>query len=67
MANDNEAMIGGNTTTTSGTGDTSVRVVVFTGKRDKWETKRYKFMVKAAIRGFESVLLGDDVVPKTRL
>jgi hypothetical protein len=55
------------TTSSRGTnaGDTSIRVIVFSGKRDDWESWKEKFTVKAAIRGYEGVLLGDDPVPKT--
>jgi gag-polypeptide of LTR copia-type len=49
----------------SSTGDTSIRVIVFSGKRDDWESWKVKFTVKAAIRGYEGVLLGEDPVPKT--
>jgi hypothetical protein len=63
--NDDNTTIGGTTTTSSAAGDANVRYVIFLGKREDWETWREKFMVKAVIRGFENVLMGDDTVPPT--
>jgi hypothetical protein len=48
-----------------GTGETSIRVVIFSGKKEDWETWKEKFMVRASIRGYEAVLTGDDEVPET--
>ena len=55
------------TTSSAGknTGDTSIRVVIFSGKREDWESWKEKFMVKAVIGGYEDVLNGDIEVPKT--
>ena len=52
-------------TGSSSAGDTNIRVVIFSGKREDWENWREKFMVKAAMRNYEGVLMGDDDVPKT--
>ena len=58
-----------NTTSTSSitgaTGDTSIRVIIFSGKREDWENWSEKCMVKAAIRGYDNILLGEDMVPET--
>jgi gag-polypeptide of LTR copia-type len=51
--------------TSSGTGDTSIHVVVFSGKKEDWETWKEKFMVKASMRGYEEILLGEVGIPKT--
>ena len=52
-------------TTTTSSGETSIRVVVFSGKRDDWESWKEKFSVKAAIRGYEDILDGTETVPAT--
>jgi gag-polypeptide of LTR copia-type len=60
--------IGGATSTSSmtgNTGDTSIRVIIFSGKREDWETWSEKFFVKASIRGYEGVLSGEESVPET--
>jgi hypothetical protein len=62
---DNMSVTTVSTKTTGGTGDTSIRVVIFSGKKDDWETWIEKFMVKASFRGYEGVLMGDDPVPET--
>jgi gag-polypeptide of LTR copia-type len=49
-----------------GTGETSIRVVMFSGKRDEWESWKEKFMVKAAIRGYKTLLTGEDKAPDTQ-
>ena len=63
MTGNDDTTIGG--TTASSYGDTNVRYAIFTGKQEDWETWREKFMVKAGIGGFESILMGDDAVPPT--
>ena len=63
MSGDSESTT--TSTTGAGSGDTSIRVVVFSGKREDWENWREKFMVKASLRGYEGILLGDDKVPET--
>ena len=63
--------VGGSTIASSGTSsgisavDTNIRVVVFSGKKDDWESWKEKFVVKAAIRGYEGILTGEDKVPDT--
>ena len=52
-------------TTTTSSGETSIRVVIFSGKRDDWESWKEKFSVKAAIRGYEDILDGTETVPAT--
>jgi hypothetical protein len=54
-------------TRSSGTsaGETSIRVVIFSGKRDDWESWKEKFAVKAAVRGYEDILEGTVQVPET--
>jgi hypothetical protein len=52
--------------TSSGvTGDKSIRVIIFSGKREEWENWKEKFFVTAAIGGHEAILNGDDSVPPT--
>ncbi len=53
------------TLTTMGAGDTNVRYVIFSGKQGDWENWKEKFMIKAGIRGYDGVLLGDETVPPT--
>ena len=60
----------GDTTTTAseagkGVGETSIRVVIFSGKKDDWESWKEKFSVRASIKGYEEILTGDEKVPAT--
>ena len=54
----------GSSTGISG-GETSIRVVIFSGKKEDWESWKEKFLVKASIRGYESVLTGETKIPAT--
>jgi hypothetical protein len=59
---------GGTSTITAATstgGETNIRVIIFSGKKDDWETWKEKFAVKAAIRGYENILSGEDVASAT--
>jgi hypothetical protein len=53
------------TLTGSSTGDTSIRVIIFSGKKDDWENWKEKFVVHASIRGYHDILLGNIAVPET--
>ncbi len=60
----------GDTTTTAseagkGAGETSIRVVIFSGKKEDWESWKEKFSVRASIRGYDEILSGDEKVPAT--
>jgi hypothetical protein len=60
------ASLNTNTSTiNASTGETSIRVVVFSGKHEDWENWKEIFLVKAGIRGYDGVINGDDKVPPT--
>jgi hypothetical protein len=46
-------------------GETSIGDILFSGKRDKWETWKEKFLVSASIRGYKDLITVDKEVPKT--
>jgi hypothetical protein len=46
-------------------GETSIRIILFSGKRDEWETWKEKFLVRASIRGYEDLITGEEEIPKT--
>jgi hypothetical protein len=54
----------GNSSTTGSrsTGDTTIRVIVFS---EDWESWKEKFIVKSGFRGYENILTGEDQAPKT--
>jgi gag-polypeptide of LTR copia-type len=66
MAND-DTITGGSSgvSSSNATGETSIRVVVFNGKTEQWDSWKEKFLVKAAIKGYEGLILGDDKAPST--
>ena len=55
--------------TTSGIsgGETTIRAVIFSGKKDDWESWKEKFTVRAAIKGYDHLLHeADDIdIPAT--
>ena len=55
--------------TTSGIsgGETTIRAVIFSGKKDDWESWKEKFTVRAAIKGYDHLLYeADDIdIPAT--
>jgi hypothetical protein len=51
---------------TNNSGETSIRVFVFSGKREEWETWKEKFFVRANIRCYEELISGEKVVPNTQ-
>jgi hypothetical protein len=53
--------------TTTSNGETSIRVITFSGKREDWETWKEKFYVRATIRGYEELITGETAVPATHL
>ena len=52
-------------TSTGTSGETAIRVVVFSGKKDDWEVWKEKFLVRASIKGYEGILTGEVKVPAT--
>lgn len=63
---------GGNSNTNSNTnsglassGETSIRVVIFSGKKDDWETWKEKFLVRSSLKGYEEILTGEVKAPDT--
>ena len=48
-----------------GVGETSIRVVIFSGKKDDWDSWKEKFSVRASIKGYDEILSGDEKVPAT--
>ena len=52
--------------TSSGNGgEQTMRYIYFSGKKENWNNWKDKFEVRAAIRGFDSILNGDDKAPST--
>ena len=54
-----------NGTSSGNGGEVTIRTIYFNGKKEQWENWKDKFFVKAAIRGYENILSGDDEVPNT--
>jgi hypothetical protein len=50
---------------TSGSGETSIQVITFSGRKDDWESWKEKVMIKAAILGYESIVMSEDKAPNT--
>ena len=46
-------------------GEQTMRYIYFSGKKENWNNWKDKFQVRAAIRGFDSILNGDDKAPST--
>jgi gag-polypeptide of LTR copia-type len=53
------------TLTGSSTGDTSILVIIFSGKKDDWENWKENFIVRGSICGYHDILLGSKAVPET--
>jgi gag-polypeptide of LTR copia-type len=67
MANDDTINTGATSGSTSGNhaGETSIRVVIFNGKKEQWESWKEKFLVRSSIRGYEDLITGDTKAPAT--
>jgi hypothetical protein len=54
-------------TSVSGTvsGETSIKVILFSGKKDEWDNWKEFFLIKASMKGYEEILTGEETTPET--
>ena len=53
------------TTSTAESTESSIRVILFSGKKAEWETWSEKFQAKAMRRGYQDLLTGKMAIPKS--